>query len=192
MIFFLFQTTGTPVVELAAAAIDQAAKSPNLDRWSELAIAGFISAAVAAVFTWLLTGKKTESETRKNNSDVDLNESEIIQNLVNIIGKLQTDIDSFIERTKGLRVQVDAAEDAKRQADLLIEQVRRDEADKTRELHRAFAAEKAKLAESVITMQMIINNIATEIADCPNNSELKREAVRISELLHYVRGKLTS
>jgi hypothetical protein len=158
---------------------------PAVNRYLELLITGIISAGVAGFFGWFFGRKKIGSE-------INVNESEVIQKLVNTIGDLQDDLDSYIERAKLLRVEVETIGAAKRDADRLIDQVKLENDAQVRDVHKTYVAEKRKLAESVVKMLMIITEIQSEIETCPNHSDLKREGVRLKELLHYVHGQLTT
>lgn len=156
-------------------------------RFADIALTAIISifatGGVGGFFVWLFNRRKT-------NSEVNVNESEIIQNLVNVISGLQKDIESFIEKTRTLRNQVESVEVEKKAADRLIADVKDAEAAKVKALNAAFVAEKEKVGGSVIKMLEIVGRIQSEISGCPNSKELTREGVRLMEMLYYVKTQL--
>ncbi len=149
----------------------------------KLAAVAILSAATGAFFPWLAGRRKTGTEVEKN-------ESEIIQGYVKIVAQLMADVDKLITDLRAVRIEVKVAEDAKAEADDLIEDVRRGEAIKIRDLHRAFVVEKETLGKSVGKMIKIVDAVTEKLSECPNNHELRREAVRLKEMLYYVRNRL--
>lgn len=150
-----------------------------------------LTAFVVGFISWAFARRKNNSETDKNDAEADRNNSETIKNLTGVVRELQDDIDGFIVRVKGLQANVETSDDAKRQAEAMILTTKAAEAEKLADTLRDFGAEKARFLDAVVKMQMIVIQI-TRLLEGPdyNRSELRREAIRIAELLHFLKGQL--
>lgn len=149
-----------------------------------------IPSVVVGVLSYFLARRKNESEANKNESEVDKNEAETIRIYIEIIGKLNEEISSWIGDVKNLRAEVSSVErendELKRQRRLISEE----QEEKLGELHRVFKDEKERL---IISLDKTINAMSVlldQLIDQGIPQEERMKAVQILEMLHNLKEKL--
>jgi len=150
---------------------------------AQSAILSVVSAFVSGFFVWLFTRPKTKSETEKN-------QAESIQTYIATISKLQQDIETWITKVKEIRIEASKIEDANRDLKRTLEDVQEEQDEKISDLHRSFREEKDRLYESISKTLRIVKEIEAEAHKYPEYKNLQREAIRIVEMLTYIKGKL--
>jgi hypothetical protein len=187
---FAAETLTDPAAQAAAQQVVQAAV-----RYDVIAITAAISvlatSGLGGFFIWLYNRRKTNSEVDLNDSQAELNDAEKEQISANIIRGLLADINGFIEQVRGLRDQIDAVKAEKKAADQTITAVKENEAAARKQLAVDFAAEKAKISETVVRAIDSMSKLEIEVDKCENPSAIRRQTVLVVELLYYIKRLLT-
>lgn len=172
----------------AAETLTDPAAIAAASRYSDIILTAIVSvvitSGVGGFFVWLYNRRKT-------NSEVNVNESEVIQNLVNVVASLGKDIEGFITQTRTLRAQVEAVQAEKRTADAAIDEAKTAAVAAVSAMRATHAEYMLKAAERIPDTLGRLETIQAGLDDCPDNNEMKRAVVFVVEYLYYLRRQLT-
>lgn len=161
---------------------------PSRERIVEAVVIAFFAALIA----WLFARRKNNSEAEKNESEATLNESAIIQNYIKTVADLQTQIDSWLVKIKGLRVEVTTVEDVNSELRKAVQDIREEERKALEELRLAYKHERERLLEAVTTLLRLVQKITESLKAYPIEQDIRMDTVRILELLFNLKEKLES
>lgn len=146
-------------------------------------LVALISAIIPSVMTYLVTRRMNTASSRKT-------ESEAIKNYLEIIIDLQGQLEIWITKVKDLRVSTVATETMNYELKQAIKDAKTSEQERMTKLHWLFKQEKERLYQHIVKVLRIAKEIEAEVFKYANQSDLKRETIRIVEMLTYVKGKL--
>jgi len=159
---------------------------PSRERIVEAVIIAFC----VALITWFFARRKNTSEAVKNESEATLNESEIIQNYIKTVADLQGQIDSWLIKIKGLRIEVTTVEDLNTELRKAIIDIREEERRIVEDLKSTFKHERERLLESVTKILRLMKEVTESLNNTQIEQAIRRDTVRILEMLYDLKERL--